>query len=301
MPKGIIVDPIRREERKREMSIKYSGSGNPNYGKKLSPESLVKHKEGIKKYWDDPINRLLQSERRKKFFTDHPEERGLFSKRLKGKHPSKNTREKMRDAHSGIKNHFYGKQHSEETKQKLRERANGKNKGENNPHYGKHHDDIMRKKLSDITKKRCENPEYIKKMSNAHKGFVNSEESNRKRSLSLRGEKCYLWKGGVSYLPYCFKFNELRKKAVRDFFKVCICCGDLDYKQSLSVHHIDHDKEQGCNGKPFNLVPFCRICHSKEVHNSKQYREYINKTLDDGFKWGIWSEEEYKIKVMYDE
>jgi len=26
---------------------------------------------------------------------------------------------------------------------------------------------------------------------------------------------------------------------------------------------------------------------------------YINKTLEEGFKWGIWNREEYIEKVMY--
>ena len=69
----------------------------------------------------------------------------------------------------------------------------------------------------------------------------------------------------------------------------------------LSVHHVDHDKEQGCNGKPFNLVPFCASCHSKENQHMDEYRDYVNKTLDAGFAWGIWSEQEYIRKVMYDE
>jgi hypothetical protein len=31
----------------------------------------------------------------------------------------------------------------------------------------------------------------------------------------------------------------------------------------LSVHHIDEDKEQGCNGKSWKLVPLCLQCHLK--------------------------------------
>jgi len=66
----------------------------------------------------------------------------------------------------------------------------------------------------------------------------------------------------------------------------------------LSIHHIDHDKEQGCSGKPFNLVPMCPSCHSKEQYYEKEYQQYINKTLDEGFKWGIWSEHQYLAEVM---
>jgi hypothetical protein len=71
--------------------------------------------------------------------------------------------------------------------------------------------------------------------------------------------------------------------------------------QNLEVHHIDHDREQGCNSKPFNLVPLCKECHIKEKTNQEEYRRYTNKTLRDGFAWGIWSETEYQLKVMYPE
>jgi len=67
----------------------------------------------------------------------------------------------------------------------------------------------------------------------------------------------------------------------------------------LNVHHIEHDKEEGCNGKPFNLVPMCDYHHRREVHHEEDYKAYINKTLREGFKWGIWNEQEYIDKVMY--
>ena len=118
------------------------------------------------------------------------------------------------------------------------------------------------------------------------------------------------WKGGISFFPYCYKFNEKRKQAVRNFFgNLCICCGkhaienilSSGIQRELSVHHIDHDKQQGCGGRPFNLVPMCVICHSKEQHYEEEYQKYINKTLEEGFKWGIWSKEQYLKEVIYPE
>jgi hypothetical protein len=125
------------------------------------------------------------------------------------------------------------------------------------------------------------------------------------------GESAPNWKGGISFAPYCYKFNKTRKKATREYFGFrCIVCGKEESENirrgktsakqvSLSVHHIDHDKDQGCSGKPFNLVPLCINCHAGEGHNEEEYRKYINKTLEDGFKWGIWNREEYIEKVMY--
>lgn len=123
------------------------------------------------------------------------------------------------------------------------------------------------------------------------------------------GENNNFWKGGVSFEPYCPKFNMRRKKAVRNFFNnTCLACGKLASENvvgrkifALCVHHADHDKEQGCNGKPFNLVPLCHDCHGDELNNQEEYRKYINKTLEEGFKWGIWNKEEYIKNVMYPE
>jgi len=141
--------------------------------------------------------------------------------------------------------------------------------------------------------------EHCKKIGDFRRGKPLSKETREKLSVCHRGEKSHTWKGGISFLPYCPKFDRHRKRAVRDFFGVCICCGEKDYKWALSVHHIDHNKDQGCNGIPFNLVPLCASCHGKEMYREEEYKSYINKTLLNGFKWGIWNEEEYRKKVMY--
>jgi hypothetical protein len=126
--------------------------------------------------------------------------------------------------------------------------------------------------------------------------------SQKCAKTAMSGENSPMWKGGSSFFPYCEKFNTRRKEAVREFFgRVCLICGstEAEFSRRLSVHHIDHDKEQGCGGKPFNLVPLCHACHAKEIFREEEFRIYINKTLDEGFKWGIWNKEEYIKKVMY--
>jgi hypothetical protein len=134
--------------------------------------------------------------------------------------------------------------------------------------------------------------------------------SNKCYGVTNRGSNNFNWNGGTSFGIYCYKFNQRRKRAVRNFFNnLCICCGRhvteniVKYfgQINLSVHHIDHDKDQGCNGRPFNLVPLCNECHAQELNKQEDFKTYINKTLEDGFKWGIWSKEEYEVHVMYPE
>lgn len=138
----------------------------------------------------------------------------------------------------------------------------------------------------------------------------NWEQDGVKEKVS--GENNCNWKGGTSFEPYCPKFNERKKEQVRKFFGyMCICCSKHSVENilfvkkknawvvyKLPVHHIDHDKDQGCDDKPFNLVPMCSECHSKEWNNEEEYRKYINHTLEEGFKWGIWSREDYEKNIM---
>ena len=49
---------------------------------------------------------------------------------------------------SGEGNPFYGKKHSEETKQKISNNRKGKCAGENHPFYGKHHNEESLIKIS---------------------------------------------------------------------------------------------------------------------------------------------------------
>jgi len=190
--------------------------------------------------------------------------------------------------------------HTEETKKKISISKKGKPLSEEH-----------RRKISECQKGKVVS-EKVKKLLN-HKGEYYSEDHKRKMSEAKKGNKCNWWKGGISFGDYCPKFNHRRKVAVSRFFgDHCVCCGKHvteniaryknGYRQmALSIHHIDHDKEQGCSGKPFNLVPLCHACHAVENHNEKEYQKYINKILEEGFKWGIWSREEYIQKVMYSE
>lgn len=34
-------------------------------------------------------------------------------------------------------------------------------------------------------------------------------------------------------------------------------------QRKLSVHHVDMNKDQGCNGHKWKLVPLCTSCHRK--------------------------------------
>lgn len=75
---------------------------------------------------------------------------------------SKETRKKLSDVKMGEKNHFFGKYHTQETKEKIGEK-NKKMSGINHPNFGKH-----------FTK------ETREKQSISHKGKVLSVETKQK-------------------------------------------------------------------------------------------------------------------------
>lgn len=92
----------------------------------------------------------------------------------------------------------------------------------------------------------------------------------------LVGEAHPNWEGGISFEPYCHKFNEALKEQVRNAFnRSCLMCDITESELirnmqaaekrpcKLHVHHIGAEKQQGCNGIAFHLVPLCPSCHLK--------------------------------------
>ena len=71
------------------------------------------------------------------------------SQSLKGKTHSTEWSQIMSEKFSGQGNPFYGKHHTEETKQKISQNRKGKLIGQNHPFYGKHHTKDSLQKISE--------------------------------------------------------------------------------------------------------------------------------------------------------
>jgi hypothetical protein len=98
------------------------------------------------------------------------------------------------------------------------------------------------------------------------KTFSHSKETRLKMSIRNSGKNNPAWKGGLSYEPYCPKFNDKFKEYIRDKFgRICYLCLSTEEKNGarLCVHHIDYQKNDICNGKSWSLIPLCRSCHGK--------------------------------------
>ena len=181
---------------------------------------------------------------------------------------SEEVRKKMSEAHRGEKNHNFGKHFSEEHKQKIRETRLGKKLssetkdkisktligrfvGEKNPNYGNHYSEEIRKKMRDN-----------------HRDY--------------RGENHPNWKGGISFEPYCINFDDEIKEMIREQYgRKCFICdkSETENGRRLDVHHIDYNKNQGCNEIDWKLVPLCISCHMKTNANREYWKKIIFNKL----------------------
>lgn len=178
---------------------------------------------------------------------------------------SEETRRKMSESHKG-------KKHSIEERIKISTSHNGhivtektreilsrKNKGKRNSpdtEFKKGYISFLGKKHTSETRQ---------KISKAHKGIH-------------AGNKNPAWKGGLSYLPYCHKFNKSLKEQIRDRDnRTCQLCGVKENGKKLCVHHIHYDKP---NCEP-DLISVCLSCHRKTSFNRDYYENLFMKNLEE--------------------
>jgi len=210
------------------------------------PKDPIKRAAYIKLLSERAKKQVISPESRKKQADSlrgykHTEEHNFkiaLSKQGKKRSPFSETwLKKMSKSHKGIhagkKNPQYGVTLTAETRKKLSEAR----KGEKNPRFGKPVPKEVRDKISD----------------------------------SVSGERSPAWKGGISFEPYCIKFNDEFKNRVRAFFGyVCVECGKTQNEngKKLPVHHVNFRKDSCCNpDAPRLFVPLCNHCHSKTNHN----------------------------------
>lgn len=182
---------------------------------------------------------------------------------------SDETRRKMSEAKKGKPSPKRGIPLSEETKKKISESRKGKCCGKDNHFYGKTH-----------------TPEVRERLSKLYTGRKLSEETRNKMSEARKGEKCYWWKGGVSYEPYCIKFNKEFKERVRNFFgRNCVECGktEEENKAKMCVHHVNFNKETCCDDTKPLFVTLCRSCHGKTQFNREFWEERYTKLIDEKY------------------
>lgn len=188
---------------------------------------------------------------------------------------------------SGENNSFFGKHHSEKTKEKMRL-----------AHLGKKHSLEWREKMSIKMKGRILTPEWKKKISIANKGKKFTEEIKQKLSEARKGkyggEKCPAWRGGVSVITNIIKGLRQYKEWRLTIFKrdryTCQKCNK--HIRNIEAHHIKEfskiiqennikTSEQALNCNELwntdNGITLCKECHDGiRKHEQEYYPIFIN-------------------------
>lgn len=111
----------------------------------------------------------------------------------------------------------------------------------------------------------------------------------RKQRISAQGQGIPYekWTGFAKEQLYCEKFDEACRERIRAKYNHgCFVCDKPQDEnitktgkhKKLSVHHADMDKNQGCDGVQWKLVPLCMTCHSKSHFEPMKSRiEYVIK------------------------
>lgn len=184
------------------------------------------------------------------------------------------------------------------------------NSGENNPFFNKHHTERSKQKNRNAHignepwnkgKINVYSEETLKAISESGKGRIppnkgispseETKEKNREWHLGKEpwnkgllgyhsGKNHWNWQDGISFEPYCKKFNEKNKEKIRiRDNRVCQECGKTELKngKKLICHHIHYDK---LNCDP-DLISLCIGCNTKANYNRDYWEEYFMKKLKE--------------------
>lgn len=260
-------------------------------------------------------------------------ERIAASKRGKKRKPfSEEHKANMRAALPRGENHWmFGKHLSPEQRAKLSESRKGKpiseehkkilstaNSGENNPMFGrpmpaelkaKLIETHMGKPLSHETREKIrvavsgENSYLFNRSKELHPWFgrKHTEDTLKKMRDVKLGKNNPNWRGGISYEPYCPKFNEDLKRRIRAFFdNRCIACGKSarETVRNLSCHHVEYNKAACCDGKPVQFAALCGKCHSRTNQDRDRWESMIHRIIEEVYNGrSYFTKEEWKEVV----
>ena len=121
------------------------------------------------------------------------------------------------------------------------------------------------------------------------------------KSNSIKGEKCWNWKGGISstreYLNHYLRLYKVRKRGaegthsrkewenLKEKYKyTCPSCLKSEPEIKLTIDHIIPLSKKGSNFIK-NIQPLCRSCNSKKWNRHTYFAKPIieNKLLEAGF------------------
>ena len=151
----------------------------------------------------------------------------------------------------------------------------------------KENDEGVKKMAETLTGRTKENHEGVRRGAEKKKGRTKENHEGirigAEKLAKQTGELNPNWKGGISFEPYCEKFDDDLKERVREFFgRCCYVCGknEKDNGRKLDVHHVTYNKDTCCdNSKPL-FVPLCKICHNKTLADREYWEEFFTISLE---------------------
>ena len=115
------------------------------------------------------------------------------------------------------------------------------------------------------------------------------------------------WQGGLSFEPYCYKFNADFRRNVRHFFRhKCVLClyeelETPEQKSLLNVHHVHYDKQSLCNDtSPRMFAPLCDSHHGITNGDREFWEALLEEIIIDAYGGqSYYCEEEWtRIKAQ---
>ena len=126
-------------------------------------------------------------------------------------------------------------------------------------------------------------PVYPYRIKNGGSKFCSPKCAGKWYTKYRRGENHPNWQGGISFEPYCVKFNNEFKEYIRTKFgRICFLCGKTEEEngRKLSVHHVNYNKNCGCDGdETCQFVPLCVGCNSKVNKNREMWEAKIKAMM----------------------
>lgn len=183
---------------------------------------------------------------------------------------------KQREARIGENNPFFGKRHTEKTKEKQREWHKKNQSGESNHMFGRKHTKETRKLMREahLEMKKPWTSENMKKRTGENNpmfGKHHTKKTRKKMSNALKGEKNHMWNPDREqrFAPYTEKLydKDYRKQILLEQKHICPIC-NKKLKDRKELHHIDSNKQ---NDEKENLVFLHSKCHNKTKGRNRNY------------------------------
>lgn len=204
-------------------------------------------------------------------------------------------------AQVGENHPFFGKRHTPQTKKMISEKKQGVHpteetrkkmsvSGKNKPPRSQE----WRDNISKATIGKKHKPftdEGRANMSKSQKGKKmppRTDEHKQHLSAANQGIPYEEWDGFVANGAYCEKFDDACRERIREKYNHrCYICDKPQEENAnkngkvrkLDVHHVDKNKNQGCDGVQWKLIPLCMHCHPGSHHDP--IKSWLRYLLDD--------------------